>query len=151
MLVSSTTTCPNPALLGHKFLEMTPIKPTHRSTRKPSLNSLITNSIIGFGLYFVSNVVRGGLFLAREHYLVNKIASIDFPLGSEGEFLRDRAVEIIRNHGLWLSFTSPLPHQAYAFLTAPSLQLSMNRPHLPQSGMTNLVWNSMLSMTAPAA
>lgn len=135
MTVSSTATCPNPALLGPKFslIEMTPIEysPSFMQNCVPSLTSLATAAIIGFGICIVTGLVHG----ARMAYLVNKISSLDFPPRSGGAHLRDVSAHLILNFGPLESLTSQFPQYVYAILTArdPVLQNVWSQPFAPST------------------
>jgi hypothetical protein len=124
MLVSSAGTCPNPALLGPKLspIEITQIesalssmeisKPTS-TTDLPSLHNIAIVFITFFGI----SVVAAKLHNARISYLANKISSLGFPPGSDGERLRDGAAKIIQDFSLLQKFTSLYPQKAYDLLT----------------------------------
>ena len=139
MLVSSAGTCPNPALLGPKLspIEMTPIesslvestlrsmkisKPTS-TTDLPSLHNIAIVFITFFGVGVVAVAM---LHRARISYLANKISSLNFPPGSDGEHARDGAAKIIQDFTLLQKFTSSFPQQTYDTLTNPKNQQNWN-------------------------
>src|SRR5262249_36209663 len=108
MNATSTGTCPNPALLGVKMapLEITPIESTPQLQGEPSIASGL---IIGIGSIAAAAFVLWTLHFTRKFILIHQFSQINFPQGTQGKFLRDGILKIIRNAGPWELLTSSLP------------------------------------------
>jgi hypothetical protein len=118
MNVTSIETCPNLALLGVKMapIEMTSIESTPQLHEK---TSIATGLITGIGSIVAAAFVLSTLHFTRKFILIHQFSPMNFPRGSQGEFLRDGIIKIIWNAGPWELFTSPLPQQTYLLLTSP--------------------------------
>lgn len=122
MLASSTSTCPNFAHLG-----VDPMTPkgslnsldisTPSSTSLPTTVLAITLPIlVGTGILYAASQI------AMHFVALRTISELEFPAGSQGEFLRDGALKDIRALGFWDSIRFNLSRNSAEVLVDPNLR-----------------------------